>query len=127
MKIHFIGIGGRGMSRLAELALQMGHEVSGSDRADKSVLQTLSSQGAKIYRAHSISNIQGVDLVIYSAGIAESNVEISAAKNKCMPVFSRSQGLAKLLRQNKQEVITVAGTYGKTTTTTLLATLLDFA
>lgn len=127
MKIHFVGIGGRGVSRLAQIAMQMGHSVSGSDKADKSILTDLRNQGITIFNEHNASNIEGVNLIIHSVSIAYDNVELLAARERCIPIFPLVRGLSKLLSQENQHPIAVAGTYGKTTTTTLLAIVLDHA
>lgn len=116
-KIHFIGIGGSGMSGLARIALADGIEVSGSDSKDSSVLTALEALGAKIYRSHSADNIDGVDVVIYSTAISPTNPEISRAIERSIPIMTRANALALLMHGLTS--IAVAGTHGKTTTSSM--------
>jgi UDP-N-acetylmuramate--alanine ligase len=116
-KIHFIGIGGSGMSGLARIALADGIEVSGSDSKDSSVLTALEALGAKIYRSHSASNVDGVDVVIYSTAISPTNPEISRAIERSIPIMTRASALALLMHGLTS--IAVAGTHGKTTTSSM--------
>jgi UDP-N-acetylmuramate--alanine ligase len=116
-KIHFIGIGGSGMSGLARIALTDGIEVSGSDSKDSSVLTALNALGAKIYRSHQASNVDEVDVIIYSTAISASNPEIIRATELGLPMMTRANALAMLMRGSTS--IAIAGTHGKTTTSSM--------
>jgi UDP-N-acetylmuramate--alanine ligase len=116
-KIHFIGIGGSGMSGLARIALADGIEVSGSDAKDSSVLTALSALGAKIYKSHQASNVDSVDVVIYSTAISPQNPEIVRAIERSIPIMTRAKALAALMYG--LEKIAIAGTHGKTTTSSM--------
>ncbi len=122
-KIHFVGIGGAGMSPLARILLDMGFEVSGSDRADSPTIKMLSGHGAKIYIGHNESNIQNdIDAVVISSAIPQDNPEIAAAKKFNMNILHRSDINAALL--NSKKGIAVAGAHGKTTTTSMIGFVL---
>lgn len=116
-KVHFIGIGGSGMSGLARIAIADGIEVSGSDSKDSSVLGALEALGAKIYRSHDGAHCEGVDVVIYSTAISPSNPELIRAEELSIPLFRRAKALASLMAENV--AIAIAGTHGKTTTTSM--------
>ena len=116
-RIHFIGIGGSGMSGLARIAIADGIEVSGSDSKDSSVLGALEALGAKIFRDHDGSYCEGVDVVIYSTAISPSNPEFIRAQELDIPMMRRAKALASLMEDNIS--IAVAGTHGKTTTTSM--------
>jgi UDP-N-acetylmuramate--alanine ligase len=122
-KLHFIGIGGAGMSGLARIALTHGAQVSGSDEKDSSVLAALSALGATVFSSHSAENVQGADLVIYSNAISHSNSERVAAENLNIPIYTRAQALALLMSESIS--IAVAGTHGKTTTSSMLTVALQ--
>jgi len=122
-KLHFIGIGGAGMSGLARIALTHGAQVSGSDEKDSSVLAALSALGATVFSSHSAENVQGADLVIYSNAISHSNSERVAAENLNIPTYTRAQALALLMSESIS--IAVAGTHGKTTTSSMLTVALQ--
>ena len=122
-KLHFIGIGGAGMSGLARIALTHGAQVSGSDEKDSSVLAALSALGATVFSSHSAENVQGADLVIYSNAISHSNSERVAAENLNIPSYTRAQALALLMSESIS--IAVAGTHGKTTTSSMLTVALQ--
>ncbi len=122
-KIHFIGIGGAGMSGLARIALTHGAQVSGSDEKDSSVLAALSALGATVFSSHSAENVQGADLVIYSNAISHSNSERVAAEKLSIPIYTRAQALALLMSESIS--IAVAGTHGKTTTSSMLTVALQ--
>lgn len=96
-KIHFIGIGGSGMSGLARIALADGIDVSGSDAKDSSVLTALSALGATIYKRHEATNVDSADVVIYSTAISASNPEISRAIERSIPIMTRANALALLM------------------------------
>jgi len=120
--VHFIGIGGIGMSGIAHLALCRGVKVSGSDLKESRVTEELRRLGAAISIGHSPGNVGDVGLVVYSSAIREDNPEIKEAKAKGIPTIKRAQALAQLMQG--ETVITVAGSHGKTTTTSLVSYLL---
>lgn len=123
--IHFVGIGGIGMSGIAEVMLAHGFEVSGSDLANGETVQRLASLGAKILHGHHESHVERPDVVVYSSAIASKNPELVAARRMSIPVVPRAEMLAELMKN--QVGIAVAGTHGKTTTTSLAATVLRAA
>ena len=116
--IHFVGIGGAGMSGIAEVLLNEGYEISGSDMADNVVTERLRSKGATIYFGHQASNIEKASVVVVSTAISSENAELIAAKKLRIPVVRRAEMLAELMRF--RHGIAVAGTHGKTTTTALV-------
>jgi UDP-N-acetylmuramate--alanine ligase len=116
-RIHFIGIGGSGMSGLARIALADGIIVSGSDSKDSSVLTALAALGATIFKGHEAANIDGADVVIYSTAISPSNPEIARALERSIPIMTRANALALLMHGLTS--IAVAGTHGKTTTSSM--------
>ena len=122
-KLHFIGIGGAGMSGLARIALTHGAQVSGSDEKDSSVLAALSALGATVFSAHNAEHVQGADLIIYSNAISPSNAERVAAEKLNIPLYTRAQALALLMSESIS--IAVAGTHGKTTTSSMLTVALQ--
>ena len=124
-KIHFIGIGGIGMSAIAKILFQKGFKISGSDQNENLIVQDLKKKGVKIFKFHSVSNIDNVDIVVYSSAIRKNNVELKAAKKRKIPTFSRAMMLAEVMRLKPS--ITVAGSHGKTTTTSLIACILENA
>jgi len=120
--VHFVGIGGSGMSGIAEVLVNLGFSVSGSDLADNSVTQRLSKLGALIYKGHAASNVQDADVVVVSSAVNEANPEVMQARRNAVPVVPRALMLAELMRF--RQGIAVAGTHGKTTTTSLIASIL---
>ena len=122
-KIHFIGVGGAGMSALARILLDKGYEVSGSDRKMSAVAEQLAARGAKIFEGHDAANVKGVDAVVVSTAIPEDNVEIVAAKAQGLRRLHRSDVNAALL--NAAKGIAVAGAHGKTTTTSMIGLILE--
>ncbi|MCY4523113.1 MAG: UDP-N-acetylmuramate--L-alanine ligase [Halobacteriovoraceae bacterium] len=122
--IHFIGIGGIGMSGIAEVLLSLGHQVSGSDIMESPRTQGLQRSGAKIFIGHKEENLQRPTVVVYSSAIKENNPEFIGAKKRKIPLMKRAEMLAELMRLNKKG-IAIAGTHGKTTTTSFLATILQ--
>jgi UDP-N-acetylmuramate--alanine ligase len=122
-KIHFIGIGGSGMSGLARIALSDGISVSGSDAKDSSVLTALKALGATVYSSHAAENLADADVVIYSTAISASNPEMAFAVQRSIPILTRAQALALLMRGSKS--IAVAGTHGKTTTSSMMTVALQ--
>lgn len=121
-RIHFVGIGGVGMSGIAEILLNMGFEVSGSDQSVSERTERLSSMGGRIFTGHDRRNIEGAEVLVYSSAALPDNVEIVAARAQKIPVIPRAEMLAELMRLRYG--IAVAGAHGKTTTTTMIATLL---
>ncbi|MFN8007687.1 MAG: UDP-N-acetylmuramate--L-alanine ligase [Terriglobia bacterium] len=124
-KIHFVGIGGVGMSGIAEVLLNQGFSVSGSDLKTSPVTQRLVSFGAKIYEGHHVDHLKDVDVVVISSAIRPSNPEVQEAQLRQIPIIPRAEMLAELMRPKYG--ITVAGTHGKTTTTSMVAILLQKA
>ncbi|MBW2063736.1 MAG: UDP-N-acetylmuramate--L-alanine ligase [Deltaproteobacteria bacterium] len=120
--IHLVGIGGIGMSGIAELLVNLGYEVSGSDIKESSITKRLSDIGCKIFSGHDRDNIKGADVVVYSSAVPESNPEIIEAKDRATPVISRAEMLAELMRLKYG--VAVAGAHGKTTTTSMIASIL---
>ena len=122
-RIHFIGIGGAGMSGLARIALSHGISVSGSDAKDSSVVTALSALGAIVATSHDASHVDGADLVVYSTAISANNPERARAIELKIPSLTRAAALAVLMSESKS--IAVAGTHGKTTTSSMLAVALQ--
>ena len=120
--IHFVGIGGIGMSGIAELLINLGYEVSGSDIQDSPVTARLARLGGKIYQGHKGENIGEADVVVYSSAVADDNPEIIAARESYIPVIPRAEMLAELMRLKYG--VAVAGAHGKTTTTSMIASIL---
>jgi len=121
-RVHFVGIGGAGMSGIAEVLLTQGYEVSGSDVAMSATTRRLTELGAKIAAGHDASNIAGASVVVVSTAVAAHNPEVVAARERGVPVVPRALMLAELMRL--KQGIAVAGTHGKTTTTSLIASVL---
>ncbi len=121
-RIHFVGIGGAGMSGIAEVLLNLGYRVSGSDLRESSATRRLQALGARICLGHEGAHVEGVDVVVVSSAIGEDNPELQAARAARIPVVPRAEMLAELMRFRYG--IAVAGTHGKTTTTSLVASLL---
>jgi UDP-N-acetylmuramate--alanine ligase len=121
-RLHFVGIGGSGMGGIAEVLLNLGYKVSGSDLAENSVTQRLVGLGAAISKGHSAAHVEGASVVVISSAVADDNPEVQAAKDLRIPVIPRAEMLAELMRF--RESIAVAGTHGKTTTTSLIAVIL---
>lgn len=121
--IHFVGIGGIGMSGIAEVLVNLGHAVQGSDASDNYNLDRLRKKGAKVSVGHKAENIDGAEVVVVSTAIKRDNPELMAARERRIPVVRRAEMLAELMRL--KSCVAIAGTHGKTTTTTMVATLLD--
>ena len=116
-RIHFVGIGGIGMSGIAEVLLTLGYKVSGSDLKSSSVTHRLASLGAIIFEGHRAENITGAEVVVTSSAIARDNPEVAAAHAQHIPVIPRAEMLAELMRLKYG--IAIAGMHGKTTTTSM--------
>jgi len=121
--IHFVGIGGIGMSGIAEVLHNLGYIVQGSDAADGGNVARLREKGVKITVGHKAENVDGADVVVVSTAIRRDNPELMAARAQRIPVVRRAEMLAELMRL--KSCVAIAGTHGKTTTTTMVATLLD--
>ncbi len=120
--VHFVGIGGSGMSGIAEVMLSLGYAVQGSDLKQNKQTKRLEKQGATVFIGHASDNIRDADAVVVSSAVDETNPEVAAAREQLMPVVSRAEMLAELMRFRYS--IAVAGTHGKTTTTSLVASVL---
>jgi UDP-N-acetylmuramate--alanine ligase len=120
--IHFVGIGGIGMSGIAEVLLASGFTVSGSDMRDSEVTRRLAELGARIAVGHAAENVQDADVVVFSSAVPRDNPELVAARRAAIPVIPRAEMLAELMRL--KHGVAIAGSHGKTTTTSLVATVL---
>jgi len=125
-KVHFVGIGGIGMSGLAEILLNLGYQVSGSDISPSPITERLEKLGAEFHARHAAENIEGASILVYSAAVGKDNPELAAARSANIPAIPRSEMLADLMRL-KPNAIAVAGTHGKTTTTSMIAPILERA
>lgn len=123
--IHFIGIGGIGMSGIAEILNSMGYRISGSDMKDSQIIERLRSLGIKVYIGHAPENANDSDIIVYSSAIKQDNPEIQFAKQANIPVLPRADMLAELMRLKYS--VAIAGTHGKTTTTSMTGSVLDAA
>ncbi|MBX4955655.1 UDP-N-acetylmuramate--L-alanine ligase [Rhizobium lentis] len=121
--VHFIGIGGIGMSGIAEVLHNLGHKVQGSDQSDSANVQRLRDKGIEVFVGHRAENLGDAEVVVVSTAIKKSNPELIAAREKLLPVVRRAEMLAELMRF--RNAIAIGGTHGKTTTTSLVATLLE--
>ena len=121
-RVHFVGIGGSGMSGIAEVMLSLGYQVQGSDLKNNASVQRLKNLGATVFIGHDEKNICDADAVIVSSAVDESNPEVAAARETLLPIVQRAEMLAELMRFRYS--IAVAGTHGKTTTTSLVASVL---
>lgn len=121
-RVHFIGIGGAGMCGIAEVLLNMGYQVSGSELQSKEILFCLRGLGANVIVGHYPKNVDNVDVVVYSSAVSPDNVEIVEARKRKIPVIRRAEMLAELMRMKFS--VAVAGTHGKTTTTSLVASVM---
>ncbi|MDH3428757.1 MAG: UDP-N-acetylmuramate--L-alanine ligase [Gammaproteobacteria bacterium] len=120
--VHFVGIGGSGMSGIAEVMLSLGYKVQGSDLKANKQTRRLEKQGATVFIGHAAANIEHADAVVVSSAVDETNPEVAAARERLMPVVPRAEMLAELMRFRYS--VAVAGTHGKTTTTSLVASIL---
>src|ERR1700686_259922 len=121
--VHFVGIGGIGMSGIAEVLVNLGYTVTGSDVADSANVKRLRDKGIKVAIGHRSENIDGADVLVVSSAIKPDNPELVAARAKRLPVVRRAEMLAELMRL--KSCVAIAGTHGKTTTTSLVAALFD--
>jgi len=123
-KIHFIGIGGIGMSGIAELLLNLKFEVTGSDLRITETTQHLEEKGAKVYQGHNPDNVDDSDVVVYSSAVTLDNPEVKAAQERNIPIIRRAEMLGELLKLKKYS-IAIAGTHGKTTTTSMVGNMMS--
>ena len=121
--IHFVGIGGVGMSGIAEVLLTLGYRVTGSDARRSETVERLERLGAKVYLGHAAGHVEGAHVVVYSSAVARENAEVAAARQRGIPVIGRAEMLAELMRLKYG--IAIGGTHGKTTTTSMVAAVLD--
>ena len=121
-KIHFIGVGGSGMSGIAEVLLNLGYQVSGSDLADSATLRRLASLGIETHVGHAATHVKDADAVVTSTAVKTDNPEVLAARERHIPIVPRAVMLAELMRL--KQGVAIAGTHGKTTTTSLVASVL---
>ena len=121
-QIHFVGIGGIGMSGIAEILLNLGYRVTGSDQKRGEAVERLAELGAKVFIGHQASNVEGAHVVVYSSAVSRDNVEVQAARQQQIPTIPRAEMLAELMRLKYG--IAVAGTHGKTTTTSMVGAIL---
>src|SRR6266498_574539 len=124
-QIHFVGIGGAGMSGIAEVLLNMGYRVTGSDSRRGEAVERLERLGAKVFAGHQPAHVEGAHVVVYSSAVARDNVEVQVARQRGIPVIPRAEMLAELMRLKYS--IAIAGTHGKTTTTSIVAGVLGAA
>jgi len=124
--VHFVGIGGIGMSGIAELLCNLGFKVSGSDLKKNQVTERLERLGAQVFEGHRPENVDSADVVVYSSAVKNDNPEVVFAKEHNIPVIPRAEMLSELMRLKPYSVI-VAGSHGKTTTTSMIATILGYA
>ena len=123
--VHFVGIGGIGMSGIAEVMVNLGYTVQGSDQAEGANVKRLRELGVKIAIGHASGNLAGAEVVVISSAIRPDNPELMAARAQRLPVVRRAEMLAELMRL--KSCVAIAGTHGKTTTTSMVAALLDAA
>ncbi|MEK7791452.1 MAG: Mur ligase domain-containing protein, partial [Deltaproteobacteria bacterium] len=121
-EIHFVGIGGIGMSGIAEVLLNLGYKVTGSDLSKTEITKRLESLGAKVFEGHRMSHVKHPDAVVISSAVSQANPEVIKAKKLKIPVIPRAEMLAELMRMKRG--IAIAGTHGKTTTTSMIGTML---
>ena len=123
--IHFVGIGGSGMSGIAEVLYNLGYKVTGSDKTESGITNRLSNLGIEIHYNHSASNLKKAEMVVVSSAISETNPEIKEAKKRFIPILARAEMLSSLM--NTKRGIAIAGTHGKTSTTSIIASIMTEA
>src|ERR1700720_3370152 len=123
--LHFTGIGGIGMSGIAEVLLNLGYRISGSDLKLSPITERLAAMGARVYEGHDASNVTGARALVVSSAVDEQNPEVQEARRLQIPVIPRGELLAELMRLKYG--IAVAGSHGKTTTTSMTATIMNYA
>jgi UDP-N-acetylmuramate--alanine ligase len=121
-QIHFVGIGGSGMSGIAEILLNLGYRVTGSDQRRNEAIERLEQLGAKVFVGHEASHVEGAHVIVYSSAVSRDNIEVQVARQRGIPVIPRAEMLAELMRLKYG--IAVAGTHGKTTTTSMIGAVL---
>ncbi|MGH7354433.1 MAG: UDP-N-acetylmuramate--L-alanine ligase [Candidatus Rokuibacteriota bacterium] len=121
-QIHFVGIGGSGMSGIAEILVNLGYRVTGSDQKRGEAVERLEQLGAKVFIGHEASHVEGAHVVVYSSAVSGDNIEVQVARQRQIPVIPRAEMLAELMRLKYG--IAIAGTHGKTTTTSLIGAVL---
>jgi len=121
--VHFIGIGGIGMSGIAEVLHNLGYKVQGSDQSDSANVQRLRKKGIEVFVGHKAENLGDAEVIVVSTAIKKTNPELSAAREKLLPIVRRAEMLAELMRFRR--AVAIGGTHGKTTTTSMVAALLD--
>lgn len=121
--VHFVGIGGYGMSAIARVMLDMGYQVSGSDVSSQELTQRLRDRGAQVFQGHEAHQVDGADVVVYSTALPQDNVELREARARKIPVIHRSQMLARLMADRVG--VAVTGAHGKTTTTSMIAYVME--
>ena len=121
-RIHFVGIGGSGMSGIAEVLLNLGYQITGSDLGTNAATRRLAEQGAEVHIGHAAEHVAETDVVVVSTAVGNNNPEVMAARARHIPVVPRALMLAELMRL--KQGIAIAGTHGKTTTTSLVASVL---
>ena len=124
--VHFVGIGGIGMSGIAELLLNLGFKVSGSDLTDSEIIQNLKNKGAKVFKGHDEKNINNSEVIVYSSAVSDDNPELKIAIQNNIPIIKRAEMLGELIAL-KQTSIGVAGTHGKTSTSSIIGALLTYS
>ena len=121
--VHFVGIGGIGMSGIAEVLHNLGYQVQGSDQSDNANVQRLREKGITVFVGHSADNLGDTEVVVVSTAIKRDNPELVAAREKFLPIVRRAEMLAEIMRF--RNAVAIGGTHGKTTTTSMVATLLE--
>ena len=121
--VHFVGIGGYGMSAIARVMLDLGYKVSGSDVSRQELTDKLAARGAQVYYGHAREQVEGADIVVHSTAVQADNVEIQEAKARNIPVIHRSEMLARLMADRVG--VAVTGAHGKTTTTSMIAYVME--
>src|ERR1044071_6505958 len=121
-QIHFVGIGGSGMSGIAEILLNLGYRVTGSDQRRNEAIERLEQLGAKVFIGHEASHVEGAHVIVYSSAVSRDNIEVQVARQRGIPVIPRAEMLAELMRLKYG--IAVAGPHGKTTPTSMIGAVL---